>query len=369
MSTDAQLRDQAIALLQRTTDPYPTWVRKGKPASSNWAKAFSLLTQIAPPPQPPPPPGGGNPVPPPSSGVYLGAYIEGAQTYGYYYPAQAPWTGAPLVDPGTSDAWAKFEANVGKKVALLMVGAGGHTFQDPFAAVQPYLDATVARGTTPVLDLSTQNQLLTDLSGAKYDAGVAAWAKAAAAWGHPFVLRVDAEMNGKWYDYGAQAAKNPASFVAAWRHIHDLFTAAGAKNVSWHWCPNVDPDSVQTPLEQLYPGDAYVDWLGMTGYDHGNEAASYVFDATYQRLVKLSGKPIMIGEIGGVDVGFPGDKAKFIQDLFAAFPVKWPQVKAFCWFNWRIFENNQTWDWPVESSLESLAAFQKSIASSYVVGR
>ena len=95
------------------------------------------------------------------------------------------------------------------------------------------------------------------------------------------VLRLDAEMNGAWYDYGSQAGQNPQAFVAMWRHVHDLFVAAGATNVSWQWCPNVDPESVQTPLEQLYPGDAYVDWTGMTGYNEGGESVSWLFDSTY----------------------------------------------------------------------------------------
>lgn len=72
--SDAQLRDQALALLQKTTDSYPTWIRKGKPATSNWAKAFALLARIGQPaPNPKPTPTGANPVPPPDSGVYFGA--------------------------------------------------------------------------------------------------------------------------------------------------------------------------------------------------------------------------------------------------------------------------------------------------------
>lgn len=52
--TDAQLRDQAIAEFEKTTDPYPTWVRKGKPASSHWAKGFAALAEIGAQPAPPP---------------------------------------------------------------------------------------------------------------------------------------------------------------------------------------------------------------------------------------------------------------------------------------------------------------------------
>ena len=95
----------------------------------------------------------------------------------------------------------------------------------------------------PRVDMSTGSTSLTDIANGVYDAQITAWAKGAAAWGKPFVLRLDAEMNGAWYSYGAQARSNPQSFVAMWRHVHDLFVAAGATNVSWHWDPNVDPEN------------------------------------------------------------------------------------------------------------------------------
>lgn len=51
--SDSTLRDQGVAELELTTDPYPTWVRKGKPSSSHWAKAFAYLDQIGTTPPPP----------------------------------------------------------------------------------------------------------------------------------------------------------------------------------------------------------------------------------------------------------------------------------------------------------------------------
>lgn len=54
--TDQELAVAAWVQLTQTTDPYPTWVRKGKPASSHWAKAKVLLDQIGPTPVPTPTP-------------------------------------------------------------------------------------------------------------------------------------------------------------------------------------------------------------------------------------------------------------------------------------------------------------------------
>jgi hypothetical protein len=306
--------------------------------------------------------------PPAGNSIYWGAYIEGQSTYGYYFPSGAPWSNAPLVDPGTSDPWTKFESDAGKKVSLLMFGQPNPWVQSfdssPFNAVYN-------RGAIPVVDMSTGSTLLTDISSGKYDSQITAWAQAAKNWGHPFFLRLDAEMNGTWYNFGAQARSNPQSFVNMWRHFHDIFTSVGANNVTWHWCPNVDPENVQTPLEQLYPGDAYVDWTGMTGYDQeSGETVSWLFDSTYNRLVALAPtKPIQIGETGANDAGYPGMKVQYIQNFFSALPTKYPKVRAFVWFNWRIDEGSGYWDWPIESSVATgsggLQSFQSAISSSY----
>jgi hypothetical protein len=324
-----------------------------------------------PPPTQPPVQTTTNPVPPPKVGALWGSYIEGAKTNAFYYPP-GPWSNAPMVDAGTSDSWAKFESDAGKKVALLMFGGGGpDPWLKPFAAQQVYLDLVVARGAIPVLDVSTGSTLLTDYTSGKQDTQITAWAKGAAAWGKPFVFRLNCEMNGTWYNYGSQARSNPTQFTAMWKHFHDLFVAAGAKNVSWHWCPNVDPENSQTPLEQLYPGDAYVDWTGITGYNHGGESVAWTFDTTYNRVTAMSKLPIMLGEIGSVDTNYPGDRIKFIDDLLGAMAngTKYQQVKAFCWFNWRIDEGQGFWDWPIQSSASALTHFKSVIANPYFVGR
>ncbi len=357
--------------ISTTTSSCPSGGTSGGSAPSTSTTPVQAPAATTPSPAPaasvtPPAPAAasGNPVPPPAAGAYFGAYMEGANTFAYYYPSEAPWSNAPW----DTRTWDRFERDAGKKVAMVMFG-------QPIFWSQPFdydkaFDATVARGAVPVVDMSTGSTPLVDIANGAYDAQITAWAKAAAAWGQPFVLRLDAEMNGTWYNFGAQARTNPQSFVAMWRHVHDLFVAAGATNVSWHWCPNVDPESTQTPLESLYPGDAYVDWTGMTGYDQGGESFNWVFSATYARLVALApSKPIMIGEIGAVDAGYPGEKVQFLSDMFSQLPTLFPQVRAFCWFNWRTNENNPPWDWPIESSATAQAAFAQGMASSYYVGR
>lgn len=326
------------------------------------------------PPPPPPPPAGTNPVPPPDVGCFFGAYIECVQTYTHYRPDLGPWT---TNVPWSSEGWDLFEADAGKKISMLMTG-GGWFWNGSFGDLQFILSQNAARGTIPVIDADTsQMGTLADIASGKLDPSIDAAAGVFAAFGKPVVLRIDAEMNGGWYAFGAEiraSSSGPAHFIAAWRRIVDRFRAAGATNVAYHWCPNVDPEGSQFPLEQIYPGESYVDWTGMTGYNHGGnpaETVDWLFGSTYDRLVALApSKPIMLGEIGSADVSVPSSspsKAEWIADLFGKLPVKYPAVRAFCWFNWYILENGREWDWPIESSPAALAVFKAGVASPYFV--
>ena len=98
-------------------------------------------------------------------------------------------------------------------------------------------------------------------------------------------------------------------------------------------------------MSEVYPGDEYVDWVGMNGYNWGTsvywvscpcqskwESFSQVFDRTYNQLVALTDKPIFIGEFASSEDG--GNKAKWISDaLLEQLPNKYPRVKAITWFS------------------------------------
>jgi len=207
---------------------------------------------------------------------------------------------------------------------------------------------------------------LQNIISGKFDTYITQWAQASKAWGHPYFLRFAAEMNGYWFPWSELANGNKTGqFVQAWRHVHDIFTRQGATNVSWVWCPNiVFPGNI--PLEGLYPGSSYVDWIGMDGYNWGNighghqpQSFSQVFQKTYTVLAGMSlNKPIVIAETGSTNQQV--NKAAWITDAFTVqIPKNFPQIKAFVWFN----QNKET-DWRIESSASAQAAFVSAMASS-----
>ena len=279
-----------------------------------------------------------------------------------------------------------FESRAGKRVSLFMFGQSWkrNGAYQPFPGM--YLQRIRDRGTIPVLDwfsaelgmgVNQPNFQLRDIYNGNHDAYITTWARGSRDWGKPYFLRMNAEMNGWWHPFSEQTNGNSSGdFVKAWRHVVDIFRREGANNVTWIWCPNVQGPS-STALPGLYPGDTYVDWVCMDGYnygtDHGNKWHPFtnIFKAsnyngwidTYALLGQVAPtKPIMIGETASSEDG--GSKATWITMLLGTeLPVGFPRVKALIWFNWDV--DDPVKDWPIESSPASQAAFRAGIASSY----
>jgi glycosyl hydrolase family 26 len=202
-------------------------------------------------------------------------------------------------------------------------------------------------------------------SGAQ-DAYIVRWAKAARAWGHPFFLRFDWEMNGRWFPWGVGSHGNTArDFVAMWLHVHDIFTRVGAQNVTWVWCPNIDSSAADASLRSLYPGDAYVDWSCLDGYNAGRPWTSFgdLFGRSYRVIAGkiASGKPMIIGETGSTEAG--GSKARWISGMFSELS-RFPGIRGLLWFEVDGTGPAGASGWPIESSPGSQTAFRGGIRNS-----
>jgi hypothetical protein len=311
-------------------------------------------------------------VAPSRQSVYWGAWINGD----HYGLEDAPWS---------REALDLFESHAGKKMSILHWGQSWQrcrqtcAYQD-FEDQIRYYDSVRSQGYIPLIDWASwdptivpqynQPQVsLASIINGEHDAYIYRWATQAKSWGKPFFLRFNWEMNGDWFPWSEKRNGNSqGQFVAAWRHVHDIFTEVGAHNVTWVWCPNaLHPKGI--PLDRLYPGDAYVDWTCIDGYNWGTHPSkpdrwksfNETFKETYDALLYMApGKPIMIAEVASSEVG--GSKANWITDaLTAQLPDTFPGVKALVWFNWNV----EGMDWSIESSDEAQQAFASGIASGY----
>ena len=202
---------------------------------------------------------------------------------------------------------------------------------------------------------------LRDVTAGAFDGYIRDWAIAAKSWGHPFFLRFDWEMNAAWFPWAERANGNQrGDYVKAWRHVHDIFASVGATNATWVWCPFVDPRHKMTPLKELYPGDTYVDWTCLDGYNLGKPWRSFdqLFRSTYQRLIRIAPtKPVVIGEVASSERG--GSKSGWIANLLTKqLPDRYRRVGAVVWF-----DKFASGDWPIETSSAASAAFAKGVAS------
>jgi cellulose synthase (UDP-forming) len=174
----------------------------------------------------------------------------------------------------------------------------------------------------------------------RYDRYIRSWARAAAAYRQPLILRFMHEMNGFWYPWSIRANGNSErTFIRAWRHVHDIFSAAGALNVSWMWTVNsfTGMQNDNRRLEDYYPGSAYVDWTSMTGFNWGDSnnwnawrSADAIFQDTYGALRRFH-KPIAISEVGSVSTG--GDRTAWTAETLRTLRADYRQVKAIIWFD------------------------------------
>jgi hypothetical protein len=269
-----------------------------------------------------------------------------------------------------------FESDAGKRVSLLLWGQTWFDGGVPHRFAPELLERVRQHGAIPILDWSPWDLAaggyheqpdfqLADVIAGTYDPYIREWATAAAAWGKPFYLRFCHEMNGTWYPWSERRNGNSqGQFVLAWRHVHDIFESVGATNVTWVWGPNEESGST-IPLAGLYPGDAYVDWMGMSGYnwggDRGWRSFAKTFGSLYGKLHELAPtKPVMVAETAAPETG--GSKAAWIRDALAVqLPTAFPNIKAFVWWNKKDAERN----WVIESSPSARAAFANGIGSPY----
>lgn len=211
-----------------------------------------------------------------------------------------------------------------------------------------------AFGSLPFLNLDSDTVPVAAIADGQYDGYLASYAAAIRAFGHPIALSFDHEVNGDWFPWGYQRT-GAAVFIAAWRHIHDIFAAAGASNVIWVWMIASDLPGTAA-LKAFYPGNAYVNWVGLDGY-YTSPAITFasVFGADLTQVKRFSDRPALITETG-VE---PGTwRAAAITDLFRN-AANMPGLIGLVWFD---FDKGPSHEWRIDSDPAAVNAFRRGAA-------
>jgi len=220
------------------------------------------------------------------------------------------------------------------KIALNFASAGAPNNHIPLLTWQPW---------GPRFSVSPAEFPLNSIANGAYDSYIQTWANGIASLPYTVYLRPLHEMDGTWYPWGQGVnGNNPSQFIAAWRRIHSVFTARGVKNVKFVWCPNNSNNGIDQ--RTLYPGDDYVDWIGLDAYaSSASGPASFKKIITtncnpinpYARLTSMTNKPMMIAEFGAQEppAGSPTSKGQWFQTAAQDIQQSFPRIKAIVYFN------------------------------------
>lgn len=207
-----------------------------------------------------------------------------------------------------------------------------------------------------------------EILGGKYDRYIENFARASKEYVRPVIIRFGHEMNLSRYHWGTPDGYGPENtglYKNMFRHVVKIFRKAGAANAYFAFCPNAesipntsfDPAAGWNKISAYYPGDEYVDVLGMDGYNWGltrtrekhgwtSSFRSFagIFSDCHHELKKLNkDKPLIVFETASAPSG--GDKGLWIAEAFE---------QARAWgitaLNW--FEADKEVDWRFAGSCD-----------------
>jgi hypothetical protein len=354
-------------------------------------------------------------IPVPENAAYVGAYV-GLET-------NSTWAWGP---GGHFEKTVKdFEKTIGKRLAINHVYNSWDELNNWnschwYWCLSQMLQTIVADGSIPMvswkpvkwnpatrsMDLPIKLQ---DIIDGHYDDYVQDWARNSKSFQYPMFLRFGWEMtyggdswsgpqnfgrygNQSWdqvddlYKYYGDPRKpdGPERYVDTWKHIHDIFQRLQVNNVEWVWSPGVgaSPDLKWNSVENYYPGDDYVDWVGAhvfnfgyyetkSGILEGWRAFDWIFENKQAMKVYkgYTSKPFMIAEISSSSESAPGvlaygKKAQWITDAINQIEIKYRNVKAVIWFSEDKSAEGER-DWRVDYPANVLKAFNEGISDPY----
>lgn len=203
---------------------------------------------------------------------------------------------------------------------------------------------------------------------------IRAFARAAKEFGHPFLLRICNEMNSDWTSYGGVVnLSDPSIYIDVWRRMYRIFEEEGVNNCIWVFNPNDRPAPPCNWNNALcyYPGNEYVQMIGVTGYNNGNYYKQWAeewreFENIYDLIEDEYGSvfskfPWMITEFASSSYG--GDKAKWIESMFNKIS-KYEKIKIAVWFSAADYTSEGFAARPywLDETADTLEAFRKGLA-------
>ena len=226
-------------------------------------------------------------------------------------------------------------------------------FTEPFDT--PVAAGASETGALPLDSWGPAGATLADVASGRDDAYIASFADQVKDYGGQIALTVGHEMNAPWSTWWGRGPADAPAFVTAWRRIHTIFSQQGADNVIWLWTVNIEAGGAVSP-GPYYPGDAYVDWIGVDGYFHQGLPTTFdsLFGPTLTDLRTHYPQPVLVVETGALATPL---RPTEIQSEFDAVLAA-PDLIGFIWFDYDLQPTDGV-DWQLDDDSTSLAVYRR----------
>jgi hypothetical protein len=205
---------------------------------------------------------------------------------------------------------------------------------------KPMLDSGLIKALSMSIQPATQaandNWTVVEIANGQWDSLIRSFAVTTKAFSYPLWIRLGGEMNicqGDASGVGAPSfGKDPLAYVNAWKRFVDIFRQEGVTNAIFVWNPNC-VDIGPHHWTEYYPGDDYVDWVGIDMYQYQPTVdPAWLMSGIYDDY--CAKKPIGIFEWG---VNWNGEnypdsvRATWTTKFFDAVETR-PQIKLIQYF-------------------------------------
>ncbi|MDF2668332.1 MAG: copper amine oxidase [Paenibacillus sp.] len=293
-------------------------------------------------------------------------YLPASGTLAIHEPAYGMYIGLYSErDPAMGNFFNRSQSIYGRDHSMYLAYA---TYGEEFPA--RYASNAKAAGSA----LQVAWQPLQGLDPVKDDAYLREWAKQASQSGIPIFLRFAGEMNGDWTPW----AGDPQVFINKFRIIakvmHEL-----APNVAMVWSPG---DVPRYNMATYYPGDDYVDWVGVSmytePYSFGNVQTSMLGSTPIEKLDEIyklyaDRKPVMLSETA-VSHHTNTDGVEHTQyalmnmeRLYRIMPLKYPRLKAITYFNVNLDLNESKNNYSLYKNEQIFKQYKNMIEDPYYI--
>lgn len=265
----------------------------------------------------------------------------------------------------SAGAYSRFASSTSQQVPVVSVFAKLNSVD-----LNERLATVTKRGQTPLVTLELwetwdrpgadhkRHLSLNRLLVGDYDAALRDIGRTLARVDRMVLVRLAHEANGHWYPWAVGVNDNSAAeYVAAWKHVRQVVQSEGAE-LQWIWAPAATQLTRQdVALADLYPGDAWVDFVGMTAYERQVADPVSTLTATVEQLRDITRQPIILAEVGVSGQG----KVSWIQHL-----PDWlrnnPDVVGLIYFDTSPGTTGATADYSISADPRAAQAFRDMLS-------